>query len=193
MVRLLMLSGLILLLAAPTASAGVREKILRECQEGRITGHYTPAQIRDARKNIPTDIDEYSDCRDVLARAALAVRGGGGAGGAGGAAGGGAGARGAGAGGSAPGGVTAGGDGAAGDILSPATPEEADALRKARRHAAAITVDGERLLPALAARAARQSLPATLIVVLVLLGLCAAAATIPSVRRHVIARRRADR
>ena len=42
MVRLLTLSGLILLLAAPTASAGVREKILRECQEGRITGDYTP-------------------------------------------------------------------------------------------------------------------------------------------------------
>ena len=74
MVRLLTLSGLFLLLAAPTASAGVREKILRECQDGRITGDYTPAQLRDARKNIPTDIDEYSDCRDVLARAALAGR-----------------------------------------------------------------------------------------------------------------------
>jgi hypothetical protein len=69
MVRLLTLSGLILLLAVPTASAGPREKILRECQEGRITGNYTPRQLRDARKNIPTDIDEYSDCRDVLARA----------------------------------------------------------------------------------------------------------------------------
>ena len=71
MVRLLTLSGLILLLAAPTASAGVREKILRECQDGRISGNYTPAQLRDARKHIPTDIDEYSDCRDVLARASL--------------------------------------------------------------------------------------------------------------------------
>ena len=38
MVRLLTLSGLILLLAAPTASAGVREQILRECQDGSITG-----------------------------------------------------------------------------------------------------------------------------------------------------------
>ncbi len=72
MVRLLTLSGLILLLAAPTASAGVREKILRECQNGRITGNYTPGQLRDARRHIPTDLDEYSDCRDVLSRAALA-------------------------------------------------------------------------------------------------------------------------
>ena len=75
MVRLLTLSGLILLLAVPTASAGVREKILRECQEGSITGDYTPGQLRDARNHIPTDIDEYSDCRDVLARAALTGRG----------------------------------------------------------------------------------------------------------------------
>src|SRR4051812_45773193 len=87
MVRLLTLSGLILLLAAPTASAGVREKILRECQNGRIGGNYTPAQLRDARKHIPTDVDEYSDCRDVLARASLSsgasTGGGGGAGGGG--------------------------------------------------------------------------------------------------------------
>ena len=69
MVRLLTLSGLILLLAAPTASAGVREKILRECQNGRITGNYTPGQLRDARRHIPTDLDEYSDCRDVIASA----------------------------------------------------------------------------------------------------------------------------
>src|SRR4051812_8845347 len=78
MVRLLTLSGLILLLAAPTASAGVRENILRECQDGRISGNYTPAQLRDARKHIPTDIDEYSNCRDVLAQAALSGSGGGG-------------------------------------------------------------------------------------------------------------------
>src|SRR3954463_8281151 len=89
MVRLLMLSGLILLLAAPSASAGVREKILRECQDGRITGKYTPGQLRDARKHIPTDIDEYSDCRDVLARASIS--GGGSSGGAGGGGGGGGG------------------------------------------------------------------------------------------------------
>src|SRR3954454_19298412 len=109
MVRLLTLSGLILLLAAPTASAGVRENILRECQTGGITGHYTPAQIRDARAHIPTDVDEYSDCRDVLARAALTGPGGNGGGGGGG--GGGGNGSGGGGGGTtaAPGGVLPGG------------------------------------------------------------------------------------
>jgi hypothetical protein len=180
MVRLLTLSGLILLLAAPTASAGVREKILRECQEGRITGDYTPGQLRDARKNIPTDIDEYSDCRDVLARAALTGRsGGGGGGGAGG-----------GGGTAAPGGVQPGGGG--GDIVLTPDKTEQTGLNKARSSAAPIVVDGQSIVPGasgLAADAARHGLPTTLLIVLVLLALCGIAAAGPAVRRRVLARR----
>ena len=175
MVRLLTLSGLILLLAAPTASAGVREKILRECQEGRITGNYTPRQIRDARKNIPTDIDEYSDCRAVLARASLAGRSGGPGGTA------------------APGGVFPGGGG--GDLTYANGPEEEQALVDALNTAPeGATVAGEKLFPAasgLAADAVRHGLPATLLIALILLGLCALAAAVPAVRRRVLARRRA--
>jgi hypothetical protein len=177
MVRLLTLSGLILLLAAPTASAGVREKILRECQEGRITGDYTPGQLRDARKNIPTDIDEYSDCRDVLARAALTGRSGGGGGGGGGTA--------------APGGVLPGGGDGNLTIANGKGEEKdlADALGSAPGGA---DVAGEHLVPGasgLAADAARHGLPTTLLTALVLLGLCALAAAAPAVRRRVIARR----
>ncbi|HYM58983.1 MAG TPA: hypothetical protein VES79_13555 [Solirubrobacteraceae bacterium] len=182
MVRLLTLSALFLLFAAPAASAGTREKILRECQEGRITGHYTPAQLRDARKNIPTDIDEYSDCRDVLGRASLSGRSGGAGGG---------GADGSGAGViDAPGGV-ASGDGV--KITAPADKHEEKAVENARRETA-VAVDGERLVPGASgftAVAARRGLPTTLLTVLVLLGLCALAAVGPAVRRRVIARRKA--
>src|SRR5215218_9899033 len=133
MVRLLTLSGLILLLAAPTASAGVREQILRECQEGRITGNYTPGQLRDARKNIPTDIDEYSDCRDVLARAALTGRGGGGgAGGVGGTA--------------APGGVLPGG-GAGALTYANGKAEEQDLVKALETAPQGADVAGEHLVP----------------------------------------------
>jgi hypothetical protein len=180
MVRLLTLSGLILLLAAPTASAGVREKILRECQEGRITGDYTPGQLRDARKNIPTDIDEYSDCRDVLARAALSGRSG--SGGSGGTGGGGT---------AAPGGVLPGGGNGELTYANGKAEEKdlVDALQTAPQGA---DVAGEHLVPGasgLAADAARHGLPTTLLTALVLLGLCALAAAAPAVRRRVIARR----
>ena len=179
MVRLLTLSGLILLLAAPTASAGVREKILRECQDGRITGDYSPEQLRDARKNIPTDIDEYSDCRDVLARAALSGRspGGGSGGGGGGTA--------------APGGVLPGGGN--GELTSAnGKGEEKDLVDALVSAPGGADVAGERLVPGasgLAADAARHGLPTTLLTALVLLGLCALAAAAPAVRRRVIARR----
>jgi len=176
MVRLLTLSGLFLLLAAPTASAGVREKILRECQEGRITGDYTPGQLRDARKNIPTDIDEYSDCRDVLARAALTGRsaGGGGDGGAS----------------SAPGGILPGGGN-----RSPATASdsaETAALDDARLRNSPLAIGDEQVIPGAAGfadTAARHGLPTTVLVVLILVGLCALVAMIPSTRRRVRARR----
>jgi hypothetical protein len=182
MVRLLTLSGLILLLAAPTASAGVREKILRECQEGRITGDYTPGQLRDARKNIPTDIDEYSDCRDVLARAALSGRSGSGGGGGGATGGGGT---------AAPGGVLPGGGNGELTYANGKAEEKdlVDALQTAPQGA---DVAGEHLVPGasgLAADAARHGLPTTLLTALVLLGLCALAAAAPAVRRRVIARR----
>ena len=179
MFRLLTLSGLILLLAVPTASAGVREKILRECQDGRITGDYSPGQLRDARKNIPTDIDEYSDCRDVLARASLSGRsaandgGGGGGGGT-----------------AAPGGVQPGGGGG-NEVFTPDATEQA-ALDQARGSAAASFLDGERIVPGatgLAPDAVRHGLPTTLLIVLVLLGVCGLIAAGPALRRRVLARR----
>jgi hypothetical protein len=177
MVRLLTLSGLILLLAAPTASAGVREKILRECQEGRITGNYTPGQLRDARKNIPTDIDEYSDCRDVLARAALTGRSTGNGGGGGGTA--------------APGGVLPGG-GDGNRVVANGKAEEKDLVDALNSAPGGADVGGEHLVPGasgLAADAARHGLPTSLLTALILIGLCALAAAAPAVRRRVIARR----
>ena len=48
-------------------------QILRDCaDDGDLQGDYSPSELRDARQNIPSDIDEYTDCRDVLARAASA-------------------------------------------------------------------------------------------------------------------------
>ena len=57
----------------PAANAASTTQILRDCaDDGVLQGDYTPAELRKARQNIPTDTDEYTDCRDVLARAAAA-------------------------------------------------------------------------------------------------------------------------
>ena len=72
--------GLLALLAlcVPAASAqSTRTQILRDCEDnGRLDGTYNPSEIRDARNNIPDDVDEYSNCRDVLSRATLSNAGG---------------------------------------------------------------------------------------------------------------------
>src|SRR4051812_48091001 len=110
-----LLLGLVVLV--PTANAASMTQILRDCaDDGVLQGTYTPSELRKARKNIPTDTDEYTDCRDVLARAAAGAVAGSGAG--------------AGSGGfGAPGGSGSGF--AAGPLESPNTPEARDAIGKA--------------------------------------------------------------
>lgn len=59
------------LVAPSTALAGSRERILRDCQDGHMDGHYTQKEYADALAHMPTDVDEYTDCRDVIRRAQL--------------------------------------------------------------------------------------------------------------------------
>ncbi len=176
--RTLLVCGLALLLLAPPAAAqSTRIKILRECsQNGRLSGDYTAQQIRDARSNIPDDIDEYTDCRDVLTRALLSRAGGDSGGGGGGTGGGGTG-------GGGTGGGSTGGDGG-GELLTPST----DADRKALDDAAGanqtpVEISGASVTPG-SASGLSNDLPTTLIVLLALLGAAALAALAPFTRRH---------
>jgi hypothetical protein len=155
----LVLAGVVavLLLTASPALAGTREQILQQCQDGRLTGDFTVKEIRDARNNIPTDIDQYSDCRDVLSRA-LAGPAGGGGGGTGG-----------------------------GGTLTPSTPQDQKAIADAAaRGDTPVKVDGGTVVPGASgfeANAARNPLPTGLIAVLVLLGIAAAAGAAPLLKR----------
>jgi hypothetical protein len=112
------------LLAPATAVAG-SDQLYRDCQDGKIDGKYTQSQYQQALANIPADVDEYTDCRQVIRRGQLQAAGGksGGSHTTGG------GSTGAGGGGSANGGGTQGG--ARVDPLADATPQERKALAKA--------------------------------------------------------------
>ena len=177
----LLATVLALLVAAPAAHAADRAEIIADCNaDGDLDGNYTPSEIRDARNNIPTDIDQYSDCRDVLSRAlggsgSRAVGGGGGGGN------------------DALGGGGAGaGGGGTGAPLTPSTPDEQAALDSAGQAGGPVQVGAEQVVPGasgFADGAARNTIPPTLLAMLILLALAAAAAGVPSIRRRVLARR----
>ena len=171
MLRPALIALLALLLAAPTALAdATRNKILRECQSGNLTGDYTAREIRDARNNIPDDLDQYTDCRDVLTRALLSRAGGGDSG--------------SGAGGGT--GVGGGGGTGGGEPAAPLTPST-DADRQALEQAAAagempVNVAGRPVTPG--ESAFRNDLPTPLLVLLALLAAAAVAGLAPMLRRR---------
>ena len=66
------------LLAPAVAHAG-GSAVIRDCtDDGRLEGHYTQADLRDALNSIPSDVDEYTNCRDIIRRAAFSAGAGGG-------------------------------------------------------------------------------------------------------------------
>lgn len=75
---------LVALLALPAFAQASGEDVIRDCSEdGTIDGSYSQSEYEDARDNLPSDVDQYSDCRDVIAQAQAGNRkrsgGGGGA------------------------------------------------------------------------------------------------------------------
>ena len=174
--RTLLIALAVLAVSAPTASAASRNAIIRDCSDdGRLSREYTKSELRDARNNLPADVDEYTDCRDVLRRAELGDP-------------------------TAPGGAAGGGSGptspgATNQPLLPETGEEHHELRLARESAGdPVSVGGREVVPGakgFASYAARHDLPWLLIAVLALIALGTIAAAAPAIRRRVLARRAA--
>jgi hypothetical protein len=201
--RTIFLALLATLLCAPVArGADTRTQIWRDCVlDSKLDGHYTLAQLRDARSHPPADGLEYSDCTDLLSRAIAAKTappsnsnsnsgGGSGAGGGGGSSGGGGSGSGSSAGGGGGGGST---DTAPATPLTPTTPADQQALSEAAKEGGQpVKLDGKPVMPggtSLAADVGRNSLPSTLVIVLILLGFAAILAGGRQIRDRVIAHR----
>ena len=95
MMRFSMLTKLITLaltllvaLALPVLAHASGDDVIRDCAEdGDLDKSYSDEELEDAERNMPSDIDQYSDCRDVIQQAQAGGRGstdGGGASGGGG-------------------------------------------------------------------------------------------------------------
>jgi hypothetical protein len=61
--------------AAPTAHPSAMS-VIRDCSEdGVLDGKYSPKELDGALEQLPSDLDEYTDCRAVIRRAQLGSAG----------------------------------------------------------------------------------------------------------------------
>lgn len=188
------------------------QDVIRDCtDDGRLQGSYSQAELRSALANLPSDVEEYTDCGPVIRAAqrnAASTPGGRGNGNGSDARGGGGG---GGAGGSGGGGGTGGGSGAttpqdqrgsaAGDFggfdgfqkkpLSNATAGEKRDVERSRSGAAPELETAAVAIPGSDGRtkAASSDIPLPLLVVLALLAAGVIALTVQEARRRVVARR----
>ncbi|HEX8208101.1 MAG TPA: hypothetical protein VF587_18705 [Solirubrobacteraceae bacterium] len=75
-----MLTALIALLAVPATAGASVDAIYDDCQDGRLDKRHTKGDLRQALKDMPADLDEYTNCRELIRAARDNQRGGGGAG-----------------------------------------------------------------------------------------------------------------
>jgi hypothetical protein len=70
MTRHLIFLGALAVLALPAPAFASADQVIRDCVlDGKLDNKYSNSELRKARNNLPTDLDEYSDCRDVIANA----------------------------------------------------------------------------------------------------------------------------
>jgi hypothetical protein len=68
--HLLPLAALILLALPAGEAAATPFQVIKDCNEdGQLDRKYSNKELRKALENLPTDIDEYSDCREVIGAA----------------------------------------------------------------------------------------------------------------------------
>ena len=185
-------------LLAPASALADGSSVIKDCtDDGRLSKRYQQSEYRDALANLPTDVDEYTDCRDVIRNAQLGAAGGGGtSGGAAGGAGGGGATGSVGGGFSGTGGT--GADGAPGpnnaeEALATATPQEREAVEAGRTAGAKAVRIGDQVVEpgalGFGSVGAVNGLPASLVIVLVLLALALGAGGAQLARKLVLERR----
>lgn len=65
--RTLSLLVVVLVLGLSSAAFASGSDVIRDCaQDGKLDKKYSPKELRDAERNLPNDIDEYTDCRQAI-------------------------------------------------------------------------------------------------------------------------------
>jgi hypothetical protein len=125
--RHLLLLAALALLAFPAPAGATPFQVIKDCNEdGQLDRKYSNKELTKALDNLPSDIDEYSDCREVIS---AAITGGSDRG--------------------ANRGAGGGGDGSGGGSAAPITPEEQAARAQDQADLQALTTpDGRDKPPA---------------------------------------------
>jgi hypothetical protein len=65
------------MLASPAVALANPQQVIRDCaQDGKLDHHYSLSDLKNAEKKLPTDVDEYTNCRDVINQAEVQGSGG---------------------------------------------------------------------------------------------------------------------
>jgi hypothetical protein len=60
----------LLVVALPAIAQASSFDVIKDCQDNsRLDRKHSRADLRNAQKNLPTDVDEYGDCRELIAAA----------------------------------------------------------------------------------------------------------------------------
>ncbi|MCW3038859.1 MAG: hypothetical protein JWM31_764 [Solirubrobacterales bacterium] len=196
--RTIIAAVLALSLLSPAAALASGGAVVSDCAtDGKLDRKYSPGDYADALKHIPTDVDEYTDCRDIIRRGQLGLSGGSSSssssGGVPGTAGGGGTPGGTGGDAGAAGGTAAGnGLNAYDNAIASATPEQRASVDKlVKGTPTAVQIAGQQLRPDSLGHGdlgSLNSLPTPLVLVLLLLGVGALAAAASPVKALVLTR-----
>ena len=164
---LLLATALLVLASAPSARADVGATIIERCTHGQSLGGFSQQDYQRALQELPTEVEEYSDCGNLIRRAQLAAAGGGGG--------------------------PSASAGPAAAVATPLTPTERSALRQiAKTGSAPQLIGNEVIYPGVvhaSVASALSSLPNSLLALLAFLLACALVLAGRAVRNRVHARR----
>ena len=168
------------LLVVPATAGASGRSVVRDCTDnGRIDSHHSQGDYKSALGSLPSDVDEYTDCRQIIEQAKRSDASSGSS--SGGSAGSGTGGGFSGGGG---GGISGGFDSATPPPSSnfPASPAESSALAQAGAQGGGpVAVAGEPITPGgtgVTEAALRNDVPGPLLALVILLGLGALAMTV---------------
>jgi hypothetical protein len=160
------LVALALLTGASTAWASEASTIIEKCAHGEPFGGYSQRAYREALKQLPTEVSEYSPCSNLISKDELAKAGGS---------------------------TNAATEAVSSNVALPLTPSEQRLVQSAHRHGSTpVQVGGEPIRPGVVhadIASATSTLPHSLFAVLAFMFAGALAMAIGEVRKRVHARR----